>query len=127
MAGVPIACPTDRVRALLYDQRNSISRKPARENLSLLGDRAEDRPFGDLREIDPVLECADGADRSARDWDHDLSSVPLLVGLALADGDDQTGRTVLDRFTIECDEFRPAERTGEPYEQKRAVADILCW
>lgn len=125
VARIPIACPTDRVRALLYDQRNSISRKPARENFSSLGDRAEDRPFGDVREIDPVLECADRADRIARDRDRDLSSVSLLVSLALANGDDQAGLTVLNRFTIECDEFRPAERAGEPYEQERPVAHIL--
>jgi hypothetical protein len=104
--------------------RNSLGRKPLREHVTVLRNGPEDWTFRDTGMVKPGVEGRDWADRSTRVRDCHLATKPFLVGLALADGDENAGGPALDRLTINRNQLRPAEGPGEADQQQCPVADI---
>jgi len=90
--------------------------QPAAADLAALGDRAKQRPGGDLRGCEPVPYCGDGAGEGAA-HDRDGRTLAFLVGLALADGRAQAPGTKRQVGDIQGNEFGASERPGEA-EQK---------
>lgn len=98
-------------------------RRPVRLNLPVPIDRPEQRPAADRRGFDPRLNSADRAGfrvRSVRDAD--LPTRALLIALGPAQHDRQSVLAEGAILDIKRDQFRPAERPGEPEQNERPVA-----
>ena len=109
----------------LHDVGNAAVGQPRCLYATALGDRPKHGPLGDTGGFRPRLQSRHRAgDHAARNG-NDVT-VPLLFGLAAADGDGQPLCGFIDVLEVQRDQLRAAEGTGKAYEQARSrVEDSL--
>ena len=110
---------------LLHDPGDRLGPQAGVEDVAVAVHRAQERPAGDARRVEPAPHRPDRARRLVLPvGDLDVAPGALLVDLGAAKVDEEPVGVVLEVLDVEADELAASEPAGVAEEQETAVAPI---